>query len=330
MDSPMQAITLEEHVAFPALDSSNPFYDNIWKIFPERLKLAQDSSTSRLANMDAGNVTFQILSHLPGGIAVTDPARCRAGNDEMAAAIQQHPDRFGGFAALPMAHPLEAATELHRAVRDLGFHGALIDNHLPDGITHYDAERFWPVFAAAESLDVPIYLHPSPPSPETIHSRFAGNYPLPAELGLATGAWGWHENVGLHVLKLYAAGVFERFPNLKIVIGHMGELLPIMLHRIARLRFFQELAATRSKGILDVWDQNIWVTTSGIFSVETLMMVLQVTKVERVMYGVDYPFEDNVTGKEFLDRLRESGKLSEEEVNGIAFRNARAFLKLDV
>ena len=328
MASPAQAITLEEHAIFPSLESNNFFYDNTWKIYPECRNLAKDLSKARLANMDAGNVSYQILSHLPGGVASTDPARCYAANNEMAAAIKQHPDRFGGFAALPMAHPLEAAKELRRTVTDLGFLGALIDNHLPDGRTHYDDKRFWPVFAAAESLDVPLYIHPSTPSQDSIQSRFPGNYPLAAELGLASAAWGWHENVGLHILKLYAAGVFEQYPKLKIVIGHMGELLPIMLHRIARLGFFKGLAASRRKGIMDVWNENIWVTTSGVFSVETLMMLLQVTKVERVMYSVDYPFEDNVTGKEFLKKLRESGKLSAQEVDLIEFGNAREFLRL--
>ncbi|PYH92074.1 2,3-dihydroxybenzoic acid decarboxylase [Aspergillus ellipticus CBS 707.79] len=328
MTTPISAITLEEHVAFPSLDIENdPFYGNIWKIFPERLHHAKDISTTRLANMDAGNISYQILSHLPDTIALTSPSHCRAANDEMAAAIAQHPTRFGGFAALPMSDPAAAATELHHAITDLHFHGALIDNHLPDG-THYDAEHFWPVFAAAEALDVPIYLHPSPPTNDYLQSRFSGNYPLTVELGLATGAWGWHENVGLHVLKLYAAGVFERFPRLKIIIGHMGELLPIMLHRIVRLRFFEEMEKKRGKGILDVWNENVWVTTSGIFSVETLDMVLRVTKKERIMFSVDYPFEDNVTGRRFLEELRERGELSGEEVQGIAEGNVRALLGL--
>jgi predicted TIM-barrel fold metal-dependent hydrolase len=328
MSAHIKAITLEEHAAFPSLGCSGPFYDMIWKVFPAQHDRAWDHSTHRLADMDAGGIQYQILSHLCG-IYLTDPARCRLANDQMATAIAAHPSRFGGFAALPMAHPDAAAAELERAVRVHGLVGALIDNSLADG-THYDAERFWPVFAAAERLDVPLYLHPAPPADAALGGRFRGNYPPPVQMGLATGAWGWHEDVGLHVLKLYAAGVFERFPRLKIVVGHMGELLPIMLHRVARMPFFRDMEAGRAKGILDVWDQNIWVTTSGIFSVETLMMVLQVTKVERVMFSIDYPFEDGKTGRDFLDRIERSGKLTTEELEKIAFKNARDFLKLDL
>jgi predicted TIM-barrel fold metal-dependent hydrolase len=202
---------------------------------------------------------------------------------------KQNPARLGGFVVLPLANPEEKA-------RELGLLGALIDNHLED-ITHYDDERFWPVFAMAENLDVPIHLHPSPPSSEIMQKVSMGNYPMQATFGLSTAAWGWHGNVGLHVLKLYAAGLFDRFPFLKIVIVHMGEMMPFMLDRIERMSFLKpgggEEGATSRKSLKAAWDENIWVTTSGMFSLNPMATLLKTTQIERILYSVDYPFENN-------------------------------------
>ncbi|KAI1325577.1 2-amino-3-carboxymuconate-6-semialdehyde decarboxylase [Xylariaceae sp. FL0255] len=326
MPQPIKAITLEEHISFPIPGDQSPFYDVIWQVFPQRLEVLRDASELRLADMDAGNVSLQIMSYLPG-IAVSNPSGCRAANDEFVRLVQQHPDRYRAFAVLPMAHPEEAARELERAVKDLGLLGALVDNHLRDG-THYDDEKFWPVFAMAEKLDVPIYLHPAPPIESDMKSRFNGNYSVPVAMGLATGAWGWHENVGLHVLKLYAAGLFERHPNLKIIIGHMGELMPCMIDRVERLEFFKKMAATRNKSMRKVWAENIWITTSGIFSPNPLATILKTTPVEHIMYSVDYPFESNVTGREFLEQLADSDVLTREESEMIAYKNAEKLFKL--
>lgn len=204
MSPPTRVITLEEHAAFPSLgdgSAASPFYKAIWGVFPEAQKNVWEHSTKRIADMDAGHISFQVMSHAPG-TGSSNPAGCRAANNEIAEDIKRNPERLGGFTALPMAYPKEAAEELERAVKELRFLGALIDNHLED-MTHYDYERFWPVFAMTEKLDVPIYLHPSPPSPEWVHPEFAGNYSSKCALGLSTAAWGWHENVGLHILKLY-------------------------------------------------------------------------------------------------------------------------------
>ncbi|KAF4631758.1 hypothetical protein G7Y89_g6373 [Cudoniella acicularis] len=321
-----KVITLEEHVVFPSLGDDCPFYHAIWDVFPERRKDARDCSTRRIADMDAGGVTFQIMSHLPG-MGTTSPDRCRSANGEMADAIKENPKRFGGFAVLPMAFPDEAAREFERTVKDLKFCGALVDNHLED-MTHYDDEKFWPVFAVAERLDVPIYLHPAPPSDKVVQERFSGNYSPLVAMGLSTGAWGWQENVGLHILKLYAAGLFERFPRLKIVIGHMGELLPAMIDRVERLAFFRKMAETRQKGMKQVWEQNIWVTTSGMFDPNAMATLLKVTPIEHILFSVDYPFESNKTGREFLDLLSSSDLVTKEELDMIAYKNAEKLLKL--
>ncbi|KAN0098477.1 amidohydrolase 2 [Hyaloscypha variabilis] len=310
--------------------STTPFYQAMWKVFPEWKQNLSDHATKRIADMDSGHISFQVMSHLPG-IGSTNPRGCTAANNEMAAAIKQNPTRLGGFAVLPLAYPEEAARELERAVKELGLLGALIDNHLED-MTHYDDERFWTVFAMAENLDFPIYLHPSPPSSEIVQKGFMGNYSMQATFGLSTAAWGWHENVGLHVLKLYAVGLFDRFPCLKILIGHMGEMMPFMLDRIERMPFLKsgggEEGATLRKSLKAAWDENIWVTTSGMFSLNPMATLLKTTQIERILYSVDYPFENNEHGWKFIEELKRSGVVTQEELEIIVHGNAAKLLKL--
>lgn len=329
MTDSYRAITLEEHIAFPAMAAGEdqPFYKDGWRMYPDKKAKARDHGPVRLADMDAGSIAVQVLSHIPG-IGISNPAICRAANDQMAEAIRQNPTRFAGFAALPMGVPEEAVKELRRTVTELGFLGALVDNHLED-MTHYDDARFWPVFEAAQDLDVPLYLHPAPPTQDIFASTYAGNYPHLASIGLGTACWGWHQDVGLHVLKLYLAGVFTRFPRLKIAIGHMGEMLPIMLDRAAAMPAFRAAVAHGARPLREVWDTNIWVTTSGIFSLDTFQMLRQVTKLEHILFSVDYPFDTTESGKLFMDALHKSGMLTEDEFDMVVRKNAITFLKLD-
>ncbi|KAI2611343.1 amidohydrolase 2 [Hypoxylon fragiforme] len=322
---PSFSITVEEHVSFPSLRGGDKFHDEMQKMIPGVKQALEDCSEGRIADLDEGHVSFQFLSHVPG-TSNHHPGGCRSANDEMAEAIKKYPTRLGGLADLPMVHPEEAAAELERAVNELGFFGALINNHLSD-MTHYDDERFWPVFEMAERLDVPIYIHPSPAPGNVIQQRFGGNYSPLAAQALSSFSWGWHENVGLHILKLYAAGLFDRFPSLKIIVGHMGELLPIMLDRVQSANVLRE--KNKLRGFGEVWDKNIWVTSSGVFSVRTLEMLLKVTRKDRVMYSVDTPFSKNAEGWRYLEELAESSSLSREELDMFAYGNARKLFKLD-
>lgn len=321
--SPKACITLEEHITLLALGDASPFYTEVWKTYSDVRHALLDKADRRLADMDAGHVSFQILSQLPG-IGNEDPDGCRAANDELAEIVQKNPTRFGGFAALAMAYPDQAAQELERAVTQLGLVGAMINNHLPD-MTHYDSEKYWTVFETAERLDVPIYIHPAPPSEEEMAGRFRGNYAEVIATGLSTAAWGWHENLGLHIVKLYAAGLFKRFPNLKIIIGHMGEMIPMMIDRIDRLRFFERGGLG---SFSEVWEKNIWVTTSGIFSVRTLEMLLKVMPLDRVLYSVDTPFESSETGWKFIEEIKKIGILTDSELEKLTSGNAKKLLKI--
>jgi hypothetical protein len=154
-----------------------------------------------------------------------------------------------------MLEPAEAPVELERCIKQLGFVGALVNNHTNG--TFYDDEKCWPVFEKAVELDVPIYIHPSFPS-QTMADHYKGNYSDQVAFMLSIASWGWHSECGLHILRLFAAGLFDKYPKLKIIIGHDGEMLPFMLDRTLPLSTFW---GERQRDLRTVWEQSIWVTT---------------------------------------------------------------------
>jgi predicted TIM-barrel fold metal-dependent hydrolase len=187
----------------------------------------------------------------------------------------------------------------------------------------YDGEEYQPFWQKAEELDVPIYLHPSWPSNELFQQSYAGNYSTRAMSIVGGAQWGWHSEVGLHVLRLQAAGVFERFPKLKIIIGHFGEMMPFMLQRIQD----QELIkGPRRRSFLEVWNENIWITTSGCWSLDPMRCILSNTKIDHILYSVDYPFTTNERGLKFMEDLANSNLVTEEQLEKIAYKNAEALL----
>ena len=252
---------------------------------------------------------------------------CQEGNDELATAIARNnqPARFAAFAVLPVSDAAECARELERCVSRLGFVGALIDNHA-DG-RHFDSPAYDMLWAKASDLDVPIYLHPTWPSARMAES-FMGAYPQSIGVSLGAAGWGWHADVGLHVLKLFAAGVFDRFPTLKIIIGHMGEMLPFMLERCCDMSTRWGGWGSQRRPLRQVWNENIWITTSGTWSLAPIKCILENTRVEQIMYSVDYPFESNEKGLEWFERLEASGILTREQLEMIAYRNAEKLLKV--
>lgn len=171
--------------------------------------------------MDAGHLSLMVLAQQSAS-GLDDPNGCISANNAIRDAITANPTRFAGFAVLPLSTPDQAAVELERSVKELNFKGAMIWNHLKNG-TYFDGGRFDPVFAKAQELDVPLYLHPAAPTQDIFQRLFAGNYVQPQSAGLLSkNSWGWHVDVGTHILRLYAAGVFDRFPKLKVIIGHNG------------------------------------------------------------------------------------------------------------
>lgn len=313
-------ITLEEHYASSRVsEASIEARDHYSKFPPHVLSKLEELGEERIQDMDNGNVSLQIISHGPGDIS---PPVCSAANDELAAAISKNPTRLAGFAMLPMSEPAAAAKELERSVKTLGFVGALVDNHLNG--TFYDDERFWTVFQKAEELDVPIYIHPSFAS-DSMMDHYKGNYDDMIGMALSAFGWGWHVETGLHILKLFASGLFDRFPKLKIIIGHMGELLPFQLDRI----FSQTPRwGKKERGFPEVWKENIWVTTSGMFSLTPLACLLKTTSIEHVLYSVDYPFSTNEKGLDFFKEIEKSGLIAGKNLELFAYKNAENLLRV--
>ncbi|GAB7366477.1 hypothetical protein MBLNU230_g8271t1 [Neophaeotheca triangularis] len=310
-------IALEEHFfSSTVLNSLDDKYVEQFKAIPGLREKLSSLSSVRLNDMNANQISLQIISHAPSG-GVPSPSQCHSANNELAAAVQAHPTRFAGFAVLPMGSPSAAATELARCKHDLHFVGALIDNHAAG--THYDGPAYHAFWQAAQDLDMPIYLHPTWPTPEMASRNTGENITSGASKSLGSSGWGWHSDCGLHVLKLFAAGIFDRFPRLKIVIGHMGEMLPFQLERIFAL---SQRWGERQRVFRTVWRENLWVTTSGVWSLAPLACLLVNTDPKRILFSVDWPFEKNENGVKWMEELEGSGMVSREVMEGIAFRNS--------
>lgn len=323
-------ISLEDHFLSQAAltqasdDNGSDFAFNLW---PAELQSQLSSlSDSRISDMDSGQVALQVVSSIP-----TSPPLdiCIQTNDQLASAIHGPPydnsnGRLAAFATLPMSSPLEAASELSRCVESLGFLGALIPNHAADGRT-YDTLAHRPFWCRAQDLDVPIYLHPCPPETSS-SSRFSGDLIGPdVATMLSMGGWGWHADVALHFIKLYASGLFDACPRLKLVLGHMGEMLPAMITRIdGRITRL----AGRERGLRQVWAENVWITVSGIWDLAPFACAIRSVALDRIMFSVDYPFERNETGRDFMTKVRGSGLVTEEEWEMIAFGNAEKLLRI--
>ncbi len=251
----------------------------------------QDMEARRLAEMDAAGVDVQLLLLTAPGVQVfeaNDAAALAAStNDQLAEAIRRHPDRFAGLAAVAPQLPQAAARELERAVQRLGLKGAVINSHTLG--EYLDDEKYWEIFAAAEALDVPIYIHPNSPSPQMIQPFLSRC--------LDAAIYGFQAETGLHALRLIVSGVFDRFPRLKIVLGHLGEGLPFWLYRIDFMHA-GIVRANRHPGVRplqrkpsDYLRENFYYTTSGMAWEPSITFVQQQMGMDRVMYAMDYPYQ---------------------------------------
>ncbi|CAD6581397.1 MAG: hypothetical protein ASARMPRED_000601 [Alectoria sarmentosa] len=333
MAFPYPLIALEEHWLaqsvrdfYVANNTKHPNDENglVGMVTPALMELGD----TRLKAMDESGVSLQIVSHAPNSLAL-DLVTCVKVNNELNDLMKSRPGRFRGFATLPMAYPEAASRELRRCVQDLGFLGTLIDSNCAGRF--YDDTFFWPVFEAAAELDVPVYLHPSP-NPQTKPLLYDGNYPDAIAESLSEYGWGWHNETAVHFLRLFAAGLFDRHPTLQIVLGHLGEMLPFQLDRIEGIaaRQWPHLGLERERSLRRVWDENVWITTSGMFFLAPMAAVLRQCRPDRIMFSVDYPFGKNEAGVAFLKALKAEGMVGDEVLEGIACRNAERLLKITV
>jgi 5-carboxyvanillate decarboxylase len=262
-----------------------------------------DLGEARLAHMDAAGVDFAILSLTSPGVQVMPASEAVAfaayANDWLADAIARHPDRFDGLAACAPQDPAAAAKEIERGVSALGLKGVIINSHVQH--EYLDDAKFWPIFEAAEALDVPIYLHPATPSDGLIKPMLAR--------GLDGAIWGFSVETALHALRIIVAGVFDRFPKLQIILGHVGESIPFTLYRLDYMHA-ASVASGRyaampplKRRVSDYMRENFYYTNSGVAWEPPIRFLQEVIGVDRVMYAMDYPYQykpDEVTS---LDKM---------------------------
>lgn len=322
----MKTIAIEEHFTtalyrqnVPANEFRN-FYltSRSQQIGHDIVEQIGDLGAQRLAYMDAAGIDVQVLSFgSPGpqafGAEIAVPM-ARDANDRLHEAVQAHPDRFAGFAALPTADPEAAADELERAVRKLGFKGAMIHGHTQGSFL--DERKYWVIFERAQALGVPIYLHPTLPHPDAVKAYFTGYEEL------ARAGWGFAVDTSCHFLRIVFAGVFDAYPDLKFILGHLGEGLPFAMHRLDD--HTRRAAARRglAKTPLQYLRDNLLVTTSGNWYEPAFLCTLLALGADNILFAVDWPYEPNTAGIEFLKKI----SISDLDREKIAHRNAERIL----
>jgi predicted TIM-barrel fold metal-dependent hydrolase len=311
-------VALEEHYADPEVKRH---FTGIDAQTPARvMERLDDVGQGRIAEMDAAGIDLQVLSHAAPSLqkldAETAVGLARGANDRLHETVRAHPDRFAAFAALPTPDPKAAADELERTVTRLGFKGAMVHG-LTNGL-FLDDKRFWPVFERAAALDVPLYMHPAIPHPavvEAYYQDYVKQYP-----SLLRAAWGFTVETATQGIRLVLSGVFDKYPGLKIILGHLGEGLPFYLWRI-NMGLARDGYGDRFR---DTFSKHFWVTTSGFFSDPALLCCVMELGIDRILFSVDYPFVDNQPGAEWIKTLPLSAADQEKLLSG----NAKRLLKL--
>ena len=314
-----QVIAIEEHYYDPEVVATfEGASSRVGDFVRDRLN---DVADLRIKEMDAAGIDIQVLSHGAPATqrldAKTGVPIARAANDRLHETVQAHPDRFAGFAVLPTADPEASADELERTVKDLGFKGAMIHG-LTNGV-FFDDKRFWPIFERAQALDVPLYVHPAIPHQDVIDiylKEYVSDYP-----GILNAAWGFTMETGTQGIRLVLSGVFDAYPDVQVILGHLGETIPFLLWRIDNT-----LSRPGNKPInfRETFTRNVHVTTSGFFSDPALLCCIQEIGVDRIMFSVDYPFAENMPGTEWMKNLHLNAADKEKILSG----NAKKLLKM--
>lgn len=325
----MRTIALEEHFLAEgfreAMERNSPGQQGRAHeaFLAERQAKLLDLGPARLKDMAANGIDLQVISHTASPVEALSAEEgvklARQANDQLAAAVAAYPTRFAGFATLPMTSPRAAADELERSVSTFGFKGAMI-NGTTNG-RFLDDPSFLPLLERAVALDVPLYVHPGVP-PAPVRGIYYTGFEPAVDFSLATASWGWHSEVGLHALRLILAGVFDRLPNLQIIIGHMGEMLPFMFARIRDV--LTPIARQLQRPVTEYFLSNFYITTSGFFTDPPLLLALQIMGPDRIMFSVDYPYSSNEQGRAFL----QSTSISPSDKEKISHLNAERLLKL--
>jgi predicted TIM-barrel fold metal-dependent hydrolase len=325
---PIRTITLEEHFASPAFmeGPGRPLVEQAQSVGAGAQELIDqlcDVGDKRVAEMDAAGIDMQVLSLTAPGVEQLEPdaavTLAREANDFLGDAVRRYPQRLGGFAVLPTARPETAVAELERTVQKYGLKGAVINGHHRG--RYLDDKFFWPILECAEALQLPIYLHPTRP-PQPVQDAYYGGFsPLVSNL-LGMAGWGWHVETALHIIRMIMGGVFDRYPKLQMIIGHMGETLPFMVQRLDRTMTPERTKLQRP--VSAYLRENIHYTFSGFNYIQIWLNLVMEVGVDRIMFSADHPYASMKEARTFLDRL----PVSDADRERIAHGNAEALMGL--
>ncbi len=311
-------VAIEEHFWIPELRDRYSGPRGIAAHTPARQ--LDDLGVIRLSDMDAAGVDMQVISHMQPGTQIFDAetavAMARKANDALYAATNTHPARFAGFAELPTVDPKAAADELERTVARYGFKGALI-NGLTAG-AFLDHKRFWCIFERAQALDVPIYLHPGIPHAAVTEAYYSDYFR--GEFPFLSVAWGFTAETAIHAMRLAVSGVFDAYPRLKIILGHLGETIPFTLWRCD---WILEHVGNKP-GFADMFREHFYLTTSGNFQQSALACCIAELGIDKIMFAVDYPYNASADGVAFV----RAAPISETDKAKILHGNADRLLRL--
>jgi 2,3-dihydroxybenzoate decarboxylase len=278
-----------------------------------------DIGEARVKQMDEDGIDMQVLSLVSPGVQVFDAPKgttmAKEINDQLSEAVSQYPERLAGFATIAPQDPREAAAELERAVKDLKLKGACINSHTKG--EYLDEKKYWVIFEQAEKLGVPIYIHPRVPSPDMVKPFL--DYPM-----LSTAMIGFAVEVSLHALRLISSGLFDQFPRLNIILGHLGEALPYWLWRLDNIYKRNAVREHLKKAPSEYFKDHFFVTTSGMFWQPPLNCSQQALGAEKILFAVDYPLESNEVAVKFMEDV----SLSESDKEKICHLNAEALFGL--
>lgn len=318
----MRTITLEEHFISPGFlaGPGMEFTERLRNSGPHGARICsqlQEVGDKRVAEMDAAGIDMQVLSLNSPGVEQAEAAEqisiSRESNDFLAEAIKRHPTRFAGLAALPIAAPDQAAEELERRVRQQGFKGTLINGHTRG--RYLDDKFFWPILERADALNVPIYLHPTIPPKAVVDASFGGFAPAVSAMFAGPG-WGWHIETAVHLVRMILGGVFDRYPKLQVVVGHLGEGIPFMLPRLQRNFPTQLTKLARPLGAY--LRENVHYTFGGFNFPATFLDLLLEVGAARIMFSVDYPYGNMAEARTFLEQIPVTGTDKERIAHGNA------------
>jgi predicted TIM-barrel fold metal-dependent hydrolase len=321
-------VALEEHVVLPSLSAVGSAADSNDADYYADVRRRLVDADLRLEGMDQFGIQTMVLSLSQPGVqgipsAALAVETARRLNDELAEVVAAYPQRFAGFAAVAVQDATAAGDELERAVRQLGLRGALVNgfSNIGDASTaqYLDEAPVWDFWARVSALDVPVYLHPR--DPLVGQRRIYDGYPA-----LLSSAWGFGVETATHTLRLIMSGLFDRFPNLTIILGHLGEGLPFLLPRVEhRLRHARgDLRGRQARPLTSYLQSNFFLTTAGAFRSTTLLDSLLEVGADRLLFSVDYPYENMQEQSEWFETV----PIAETDRRKIGYDNARRLLRL--